>query len=284
MEYAAIFATRRTTRARGVSYYDATGATRPRPAPRCPWIAAVYNPDVNQASLLRLLDLIRVRLHAADARVEIGGRPPADTRLLSAALGPHSRIVVVFDEPLDADASETTLRAKLEAIVSGFTGFGEASLARETGGRRRVPASARLDAALESLAERAGAAVAFVLDRQSPVIWGSSLTNEEPARVREHRRRVDRAAARLRAPELAELRREVVRADDYGLLARGFANQYWTALVFTGPFSELRADGALVHALPMIERLVLSLPPIDPGPGGGGPRADNVVLLPPRRD
>jgi hypothetical protein len=38
--------------------------------------------------------------------------------------------------------------------------------------------------------------------------------------------------------------------------------------VFDGPFSELHAEGALIHALPAIERLVTSLPPRDPAAGG----------------
>jgi hypothetical protein len=41
------------------------------------------------------------------------------------------------------------------------------------------------------------------------------------------------------------------------------------ALVFDGPLSEIVAVGALVHAMPVIERFVLALPPVDPGPGGG---------------
>ena len=39
--------------------------------------------------------------------------------------------------------------------------------------------------------------------------------------------------------------------------------------MFDGPFSELHAEAATLKALPMIERLVLALPPIDPGPRGG---------------
>lgn len=246
-----------------------------------------YNPGVHQASLLRLLDLIRLRLDARDARVEIGGREPTDPRLLATSLGPHSRIVVVFDAPLtDAQRDgerETSARAKLEALVAGFTGISESPLAGEDAGAHRVPASARLDAALERLREQAGAAVAVVVDRQSPVTWGSSLKNTSAAAAAEHHARVARATERLRAPALEGQRRHLVNDEGFGLLARGFANLYWLALVFAAPFSELRADGALVHALPAIERLVLSLPPIDPG-GGGGTRASNVVMLPPRRD
>ena len=51
------------------------------------------------------------------------------------------------------------------------------------------------------------------------------------------------------------------------LLARRIASIYWVILVFDGRFSEVRADGHLVHALQPIERLVVSLPPLDPKGG-----------------
>lgn len=47
-------------------------------------------------------------------------------------------------------------------------------------------------------------------------------------------------------------------------LARRFASIYWVLLVFHEPFNELVADGHLVKALDAIERLVISLPPLDP--------------------
>lgn len=59
-----------------------------------------------------------------------------------------------------------------------------------------------------------------------------------------------------------------------GLLARSFANIYWLLLAFDGPFSELQAEGAAIHALPVIEDLVIALPPVDPEPGA------RVVRLP----
>lgn len=47
-------------------------------------------------------------------------------------------------------------------------------------------------------------------------------------------------------------------------LARRFASIYWVLLVFDDRFSEVVADGHLVKALDAIERLVISLPPLDP--------------------
>ncbi|MBW2524149.1 MAG: hypothetical protein JRI23_08235 [Deltaproteobacteria bacterium] len=52
-------------------------------------------------------------------------------------------------------------------------------------------------------------------------------------------------------------------------LARSFASIYALLLVFEQPPSQLRAEGAMVKALGTIQRLVLSLPPVDPPPPGG---------------
>lgn len=68
-------------------------------------------------------------------------------------------------------------------------------------------------------------------------------------------------------------------SDDLGLFARGFAGIYRLVLVFRGPWSELHAGAAAIRALPTIERMVTALPPIDPGPKGGG---HVVRLFPPR--
>ena len=63
--------------------------------------------------------------------------------------------------------------------------------------------------------------------------------------------------------------RTVQREPDYGCLARSFADIYVLILAFDGIFSELHAEAAMLRALPMIERLVQSLPPVDPPPSGG---------------
>lgn len=52
------------------------------------------------------------------------------------------------------------------------------------------------------------------------------------------------------------------------ILVRTFATIYRLILVFEGPVSELHAESALIHALPVIERMVTSLPPRDPVAGG----------------
>lgn len=89
-----------------------------------------------------------------------------------------------------------------------------------------------------------------------------------------------RAIARVRRPGTEEAPasshfREVVHEDDLGYLARSFAGIYVALLVFKNTYSELHAEAALLHALPVIERLVFALPPIEPPPKGG-----QVVKLP----
>jgi hypothetical protein len=80
----------------------------------------------------------------------------------------------------------------------------------------------------------------------------------------------------LLARAMAELRRAdmegqvgsrmVVSGPGLGWMARSFAGIYRALVVYPGPFSELRAEGALVRALPAIEQLVTALPPADPPP------------------
>ena len=72
---------------------------------------------------------------------------------------------------------------------------------------------------------------------------------------------------------------KVSSGDDLGILSRGFAGIYRLVLVFHGTWSELHAEAAAIRALPTIERMVANLPPIDPGPRGGG---HVVRLFPPR--
>jgi hypothetical protein len=83
---------------------------------------------------------------------------------------------------------------------------------------------------------------------------------------------VDRAIALVREQTAANdyvsgHLRASVREPSFGYLARSFATIYQLIVVFDHDFSELHAEGAVVHILPLIERLVLALPPVDPTPG-----------------
>jgi hypothetical protein len=70
------------------------------------------------------------------------------------------------------------------------------------------------------------------------------------------------------------------REENYGVVARSFAAIYVLILVFDKAFDMLRAERALREDLPIIERLVLALPPFDPEPS---PRAGVIALRRPRR-
>jgi hypothetical protein len=95
-----------------------------------------------------------------------------------------------------------------------------------------------------------------------------------------------RAVAEVRAlPATAQLHRgghlaHNKREDYYGVVARSFAAIYVLILVFDRAFDMLRAERALREGLPIIERLVLALPPFDPEPS---PRAGVIALRRPRR-
>jgi len=69
--------------------------------------------------------------------------------------------------------------------------------------------------------------------------------------------------------------RRLVHLEGLGYFARSFAGIYVLVLYFPGPFSELHVEGTALHYLPVIERHVLGLPPIDPNPPGG-----KVVQMP----
>jgi hypothetical protein len=85
-----------------------------------------------------------------------------------------------------------------------------------------------------------------------------------------------RAVAEVRAlPATAMLHRgghlaHTTRGESYGVVARSFAAIYVLVLVFDKPFDEIRTERALREGLPVIERLVLALPPMDPEPGHHG--------------
>ncbi len=81
-----------------------------------------------------------------------------------------------------------------------------------------------------------------------------------------------RAVAEVRAlPATAMLHRgghlaHNLRGENYGVVARSFAAIYVLILVFDKVFDEIRAERALREGMPIIERLVLALPPMDPDP------------------
>lgn len=262
--------------------------------------------------LLRLLELVCRELEAEDAYVRLGGRsddePP---EVLAHELRPGCRLVVRLAEP--PTRPEQTA-ARLAELAEAFTGTVEHAVESLEGVFGRASGGQHvLTQTLADLRDATGAAVALVIDRQSPVIWGCSdpglgLRDRPVARVLAGAlgepedsgstalglaRRALQAAERMQtggAAKLAATIRTLValdeafeaparlpEGDEPGLASKGFGGIYRVALVFTRPFSPLRVEGVLRRALPIIERHVLELPPLDPEPKGGR-------VLPLRRD
>jgi len=240
--------------------------------------------------LLELLELLRRELDAADARAEVGGRDPTDARLVFRDLPSGYRVVVVFDEPPpDRAATE----ARLGLILDTFAGVGD-ELAQAERPVLRSLATRRLHDALAALASRTSATAALVIDDSSPVVWGSSIPELQETDVggaiaaagtipgpwgdsdaSSEAWRRHPLAARAVAHLLDTLggdpeadRRKAHHGDGPRYLARGFGI-YLLLLVFDAEFSELSAEGEMIRALPTIEHLVLSLPPMDPPRRGG---------------
>ena len=178
------------------------------------------------ARLERLLGLVKQELGANDARIELGGEPPNDDRLVVASLGePSVRVVVVFSEPV---VDRAKAESRLSALVSGFgdtvgqsvTGLAGLPLPQDS-------ARARLDAELTHLATRSGAVRAVVFALSSPVIWGASLLDDVAAEAAN--RELELWVSELRSDRAEELRSaygHVVRltlADGAESLARTFA-------------------------------------------------------------
>lgn len=291
---------------------------------------------------LKLLDLVCHKLGAADARIEIGGKPPEDARLVWAVLEDGRRLVVVF---VAAPAQRADAEARLAGLLESFRGT--LDIPTEPPPRSNTALHRELDHALANLAERTGAETVWIIDEQSPVVWGSSEPHEDDLDVdalvlaaradlllsetklswsellaaasAESHQRVEQSgltgvALRTVQEELSELRglaehgglsaagrrlrsaravveireraareRDLVRTELRGPIqcfAHSIAQQYQLVLVFAETYSPLHAAGNVQRALPYIEHLLLSLPPVDPSAGAAA-RA-NVVRLRPR--
>lgn len=278
---------------------------------------------MNEDALSRFLELVAREMDAGDVRAEPRGTVDASDTVLVVALGEHSEVVVAFDEtPSDIDARQR----RLEMLASAFASAIE-------GATKKPPLQGRrsLRRELESLALRADALDAVVIDAHSPIVWGavagpvaSPLANVIPlnpeararvARIQDSHRDLiaaiegnndpaeddrtsatpppgtpspltTRAVTEVRAlPATAMLHRgghlAFNRRDEhYGVVARSFAAIYVLILVFDKAFDMLRAERALREGLPLIERLVLALPPMDPDPA---PTAGVIALRRPRR-
>ncbi len=223
-------------------------------------------------SLIRFLELLVRELGAADARVELGGRDPIDPRIVFRIAPSGGRVVVVFDEP---PKERPAVESRLEAMLGSLFGNAEHALGAPPSQTPPEIAGRRLNDELERLRERVGANGAVVFDLASPVIWGVSMGERANADtvLESTIVQVRDARAELRPSHTTRLRL----ANRMECLARPFAGLYVIAVVFEKLESELTALGALLHAMPIVERLVIALPPVDPPPEGA-----KVVRLPGR--
>jgi hypothetical protein len=215
--------------------------------------------------LLRLLELVTRELSCADARIEIGGKDPTDPRLVHRPAFASGRVVAVFDA---APADRSSVEARLDALMESFLATAEHSSTSPPPSRTPPDiARRRLDDELTRLADRATARGAVVFDLASPVVWGASRSGDAgvDTLLEDTVARVLEANGELRPGHATRLRV----GPSVECFARPFAGVYVIALVFDGVVSEVVAVGALVHAMPMIERLVMALPPVDPIPPGG---------------
>jgi hypothetical protein len=120
--------------------------------------------------VFKWLDLVTRELGAVDARLELGGKPPEDERMLHRPVPGGFRLVVVFAEP---PADRDKVMASVDSYVATF-----ASVVREA--RKSVPkptvsvAGRELSDFLSGLADRVAAERAVVFDDRSPVLFGDS--------------------------------------------------------------------------------------------------------------
>lgn len=230
--------------------------------------------------LTRLLELVIRELSAEDARVELGGRPPADPRIVWHDLRPGARLVAVLREPpVDPGAA----RARLARVADGFAGTVDDAIAESSTeisgsalGARRGTDRRDLADALEILRDRAEATAVVIIDETSPEIWGA-----DPAlpwdRVQDAIAAAPKGApddaATIAARGIARVRREPERLehaaapDRPAVIAPRILGIYRLVLVFSSPpRSPLRVTGAVRRAQPVLERLLRDLPPRQPPP------------------
>jgi hypothetical protein len=258
-----------------------------------------------QADLDRFLALVRRELGADEAQVlepDDPSLPAADDALTLTSRVPDGRAVVArFAAPL---ADRETQQRRFDMLASTFDTVVEES--PHSSRKSRPPVSVSLGDELLAMCTRASAVNAIVIDAHSPVVWAAAHSEGVVAqpplasspRVAESPANEDGGGEPLMAilsrralhavrgqPDLPELRkgkhvRYVERSGDAPSITHSFAGIYLLVVVFDGAFDELRAERAILEALPRVERLVLALPPLDPSPSTG---AGVVAMRRPRR-
>jgi hypothetical protein len=223
---------------------------------------------VSDPALHAFLEVLQRELGADDAYLQLGGKATDGEGRFFHSIGDGTSVVVVFAEPPSDGAA---VHERLNVLSATFQKTLDSAVAGAARPRHPMDfARWRLDEELSGLSERAGAVRAFVFDLDSPVIWGlSSLKEPDVAAATSLLERAT-LGLRQRADELKQAQNHTLRLtldDGVEALVRPFAGLYVLALLFRDPLSEPIALGAVLHAVGLIEKLVLALPPIDPEPG-----------------
>jgi len=262
---------------------------------------------MSESEMDRLVSLVRRELSAEAVTVVAEGAEQGAGAgyQIRSPLSEGKELVASFAEP---PSDETSARRRLEAFAESFAEL----LARASVGPPSQPVlpEVELSVCLHRLVDEARAHDALIIDARSPMVWAAvrEAAGEIAARprltlvavdgVRVHPDPVDaskpgpqlstasqRAVLWVRAaPETPLLHRGAhlrhsIREEEFGLIARSFASIYVLLLVFEELYDELRAERAFLRALPLVERLVVALPPPDPSPtsaAGAMPRSPRV--------
>lgn len=223
---------------------------------------------MSDPALLAFLAVVQRELDADDAYLQLGGKATDGEGRFFHSLGDATSLVVAFAQ---APVDEAAVHERLAALSATFRKTLDSAVAGVARPRQAMDyARQRLDEELTGLSVRAGAVRAFVVDLESPVIWGASTLPEHQAAAGTPLLERSARALRERGDELRQAHGHSVRLtleEGVEALARPFAGLYVLALLFRDPLSEPVALGAVLHAIGLIEKLVLALPPIDPEPG-----------------
>lgn len=227
-------------------------------------------------ALLRFLAVAQKELSGIDARAEIGGKPPTDSSMVYYEAEGQFRVVVLFGAP---PVRREALRTKLETLVKAFLVTLNEPIAAPRPVPKRTEPEQRVFTLLQHVVERAGATLAVVVDRRSPVTFGCSLP-DAPENVdslaQEGATELSPDATALqrlaRAVHLARTQTtptdSTEREDHANFILRWFAGIYCLVVAYDKTASELKVESTIIHALPHVEQLVIALPPLEPEPDG----------------
>jgi hypothetical protein len=239
---------------------------------------ALADDDERRRRLAVLADAFVETVEGAAAHVPTPHVPQAalanhalDETLGALARVAHAAVAVVVDERSPVIwGSSIVPRSVVDADVAAWVSAAAQSAARGGLDLAELMSGAGVDERIAALPAEDQARLHRALVRLE------SLAHLETAAARRLFVLTMRAiAAARRGP--ADARVAASPADPLGWLARGFAGIYRLVLVFDGSYSELHADAAMIRALPVIERIVTGLPPVDPPKGG-----QVVRLFPPK--